>query len=103
MPGRSAPTCYTAAATSDLEETMRIFAFIVFALFIGAGPALAWEEHVYLDQGVAIQFPTKPEVMKSTYNSFLAKDLPLMIYSTEDDHVIYRLTVVDLTSRPDAG
>jgi hypothetical protein len=26
-----------------------------------------------------------------------------MIYSAEDDHVVYKLTVVDLTSRPDAG
>jgi hypothetical protein len=82
---------------------MRIFAFIAFALFVGAGPAAAWEEYNYLDQGVAIQFPVKPQAMKSTYNSFLAKRLPSMIYSAEDDHVIYKLTVVDLTSRPDAG
>jgi hypothetical protein len=26
-----------------------------------------------------------------------------MIYAAEDDHVAYKLTVVDLTSRPDAG
>jgi hypothetical protein len=82
---------------------MRSFAFIVFALFLGTGAAAAWEEYNYLDQGVAIQFPVKPQAMKSTYNSFLAKGLPSMIYSAEDDHVIYKLTVVDLTSRPDAG
>src|SRR6267378_306560 len=41
---------------------MRIFAFIMFALFLGAGPA-----------------------------------------SAEDDHVIYKLTVIDLTNRPDMG
>jgi hypothetical protein len=82
---------------------MRIFAFIVFALFLGAGPAVAWEEYNYPDQGVAIQFPVKPQAMKSTYTTFLAKGLPSMIYSAEDDHVIYKLTVVDLTSRTDAG
>jgi len=82
---------------------MRIFAFIMFALFLGAGPASAWEEYNYPDQGVAISFPAKPQAMKSTYDSILAKGLPSMIYSAEDDHVIYKLTVVDLASRPDAG
>jgi hypothetical protein len=82
---------------------MRIFAFIMFALFLGAGPASAWEEYVYLNQGVAISFPAPPQAMKSTYDSILAKGLPSMIYSAEDDHVIYKLTVVDLASRPDAG
>ena len=77
---------------------MRIFAFIMFALFLGAGPASAWEEYVYLDQGVAISFPAKPQAMQSTYDSILAKGLPSTIYSAEDDHVIYKLTVVDLTS-----
>jgi hypothetical protein len=82
---------------------MRIFVFIMFALFLGAGPASAWDEYIYLDQGVAIQFPTKPQTMKSTYDSTLAKSLPSMIYSAEDDHVLYKLTVVDLTNRPDVG
>jgi hypothetical protein len=82
---------------------MRIFALITLALFLGAGPASAWEEYNYLDQGVAIQFPTKPQAMKSTYDSTLAKGLLSMIYSAEDDHVLYRLTVVDLTSHPDVG
>jgi len=82
---------------------MRIFVFIMFALFLGAGPVSAWDEYIYLDQGVAIQFPTKPQTMKSTYDSTLAKGLPSMIYSAEDDHVLYKLTVVDLTNRPDVG
>jgi hypothetical protein len=82
---------------------MRLFAFIVFALFFGAGPASAWQEYKYLDRGVAIQFPAVPQATKSTYDSLLAKGLPAMVYSAEDDHVLYKLTVVDLTSRPDAG
>ena len=36
---------------------MRSFAFIMFALILGGSPAWAWEEYVYLDQGVAISFP----------------------------------------------
>jgi len=82
---------------------MRILAFIMFALCLGPGPASAWQEYIYLDQGVAIQFPVQPAAMKSTYDSTLAKGLPAMIYSAENDHVVYKLTVVDLTNRPDVG
>ncbi len=82
---------------------MRILALIGLALVLGAGPASAWEEYIYLDQGVAIQFPAKPEAVKSTYDSIFAKGIPSMIYSVEADHVLYRLTVIDLSDRPDAG
>ena len=82
---------------------MRIFAFVVLALFLGAGTASAWQEYIYLEQGVAIQFPTMPQTMKSTYNSVFAKGLPSMIYSAEDDHVLYKLTVIDLANNPDMG
>ncbi len=81
---------------------MRI-AFIMFALVLGAGPASAWEEYSYLDQGVAIQFPARPQAMKSTYDSIFAKGLPSMVYSAQDDHVVYTLTVVDLAGRTDMG
>jgi hypothetical protein len=86
-----------------MEETMRILAVLTLALFLGAGPAAAWEEYIYLDQGVAIQFPAKPTVTKSTYDSIFAKGVPAMVYSAEADHVLYRLTAIDLTSHPDAG
>jgi len=82
---------------------MRIFALVMFSLFLGAGPASAWMEFIYLDQGVAIQFPAKPQASKSTYDSTLASGLASMVYSAEDDHVLYKLTVVDLTNRPDVG
>jgi len=82
---------------------MRILAFVMLALLLAAGRASAWEEYKYLDQGVAIQFPAKPQTMKTTYDSVYAKGLPSMIYSAEDDHVLYKLTVVDLTARPDMG
>jgi len=83
---------------------MRIFGSALLALLVlGAGKTLAWEEYIYLDQGVAIQFPAKPQAMKSTYNSIYAKGLPAMVYSAEDDHVVYKLTAVDVSSRPDLG
>src|SRR3954454_25232158 len=85
------------------EVTMRILTFMMFALLLVAGRASAWEEFNYLDQGVAIQFPAKPQAMKSTYDSVYAKGLPSMVYSAEDDHVLYKLTVIDLTTRPEMG
>jgi hypothetical protein len=94
--------CYD-RGRQQMEETMRILAVLMFALFLGAGPASAWEEYVYLDQGVAIQFPAKPQAMKSTYDSIFAKRLASMVYSVEDGHVLYKLTVIDLTNHPDMG
>ena len=84
---------------------MRILACIVFALVLGAGPAAAedWMEYNYPDQDVAIQFPAKPQVMKSSYDSIYVKGLPSMVISAEDDHVLYKLTVIDLTTRSDMG
>ena len=82
---------------------MRFLAAIAIALFVGAAPAWAWQEYIYLDQGVAIQFPVTPQAMRSTYDCTLAKGLPAMVWSGEDDHVLYRLTAIDLGKYPDRG
>lgn len=83
---------------------MRTIAFIVLMWLTGVSPvAAAWEEYVYLDRGVAIQFPTRPQLRTGTHESTLLKGLPAAIYSAEDDHVLYRLTVVDLAGRAEAG
>lgn len=84
---------------------MRLLPGTVFALFLATGPAAAedWKEYDYPDQGVAIQFPAKPEAMKSTYDSIYVKGLPSLVISADDDHVIYKLTVVDLGARSDMG
>jgi hypothetical protein len=83
---------------------MRSLALLALALFMNLHPACAgFEEYTYLDQGVAIQFPAKPTATKSMYKSILAKDLTATIYSAEDDHVVYRLTVVDLGGNADRG
>jgi hypothetical protein len=82
---------------------MRLLSVIAVALFFAGGPALAWEESIYLDQGVAIQFPVKPQTARAAYPSVLSKGLASTIYSAEDDHVIYRLTVVDVRNVPDKG
>ena len=82
---------------------MRLLALVMFALVFGVGPASAWDEYVYLNQGVAIQFPAKPQAMKAAYDAVLAKGLSSTIYSVEDDHVIYKLSVVDLGKYSDKG
>jgi hypothetical protein len=84
---------------------MRAFALAIVVTLISFSPAAAWREYVYLDKGVAIQFPDKPpQVTSSSYESIYAKRLPATVYAAEDDHVLYRLTVVELpANRPDAG
>lgn len=84
---------------------MPAFVIALLMVCLSLSPAYAWSEHIYLDKGVAIQFPDKPpQVAKSTYDSLYGKGLAATLYSAEDDHVLYRLTVVDLpASRPDAG
>jgi len=82
---------------------MRIISLVVLTFLIGASPAAAWEEYVYLDRGFAIQFPTRPQVRTATHQSTLVKGLSAAIYSVEDDHVLYRITVVDLAGHTDAA
>ena len=41
--------------------------------------------------------------MKATYDSIYVKGLPSLVISAEDDHVIYKMTVVDLSTRSDMG
>jgi hypothetical protein len=84
---------------------MRVSPLVLPLLIVvlGAGSAEAWQEYVYLDRNVAIQFPVAPQVRTATHQSTLVKALPAAIYSAEDDHVLYRLTVVDLAGHADAA
>lgn len=83
---------------------MRTIALFVLTCVTSAGPAAAaWEEYVYPDRGFAIQFPARPQLRAGTHESTLVKGLPAATYSAEDDHVLYRITVVDLAGHTDAG
>src|SRR5215472_9339641 len=99
FPNKHAMMLVSAAA----EGVMRFWAAIAVALFFGAAPAFAWQEYLYADQGVAIQFPAKPQAKQITYDCTLAKGLPAMVYAAEDDHVRYSLTAIDLGKYPDRG
>jgi len=82
---------------------MRLAPLVVLAVLLGIRPAAAWQEYLYLDRGVAIQFPTPPQVRTAAHTSTLVKGLPATIYSAEDDHVLYRLTAVDLAGHTEAA
>src|SRR5258705_485097 len=103
--GRHPPICVISCwpGIATLEDAMRIFAFVLLTLVLGASPASAWQEYIYLDQGFAIQFMAKPQVTTAPYPSTLVKGLRSTVYSQEDDHVLYRMTVVDLAGHTDAG
>jgi hypothetical protein len=82
---------------------MRTVTIVILTVFLGTSSAAAWQEYIYLDRNVAIQFPVAPQVRTATHQSTLVKGLPAAIYSAEDDHVLYRLTVVELGGRTDAA
>lgn len=89
---------------------MRTVAFFILTYLSGAAPALAqappapdWQEYIYLDRGFAIQFPAPPTITAGTLESVLFEGLTTSIYSVEFDHVIYKLTVIDLGDHADAS
>ena len=82
---------------------MRFSSLVVLIVVLSASPGTAWQEYIYLDRNVAIQFPVPPQVRMATHQSTLVKGLPAAIYAAEDDHVLYRLTVVDLAGHTDAA
>jgi hypothetical protein len=82
---------------------MRIAGLVVVTALLGASPVATWQEYIYLDRGVAIQFPVPPQVRTGTHPSTLLKGLPTTIYSAEDDRVLYGLTAVELGARVDAA
>ena len=81
---------------------MRKFFLAVAALILATAPAFAWTEYVYADKGFAIQFPVRPKVEAGTYETQRYGSLPATIYSAEEDHIQYKVTVADLGTRVDA-
>jgi hypothetical protein len=94
---------YGAGALMRSGGNMRTLAVAVLALVFASAPAWAWEEYVYADQGFAIQFPQRPKIEKSTYESQRYGRLPATVYSVEDEHIQYKMTVAELGNRVDEG
>ena len=84
---------------------MRLLALVILTLVLGAGPAsaAAWEEHLYLDRGVAIQFPALPQMTTGVHESIMVKGLATATYTARDDNVDYKLTIIELGNRTDAA
>ena len=82
---------------------MRILALMILTLALGTGPASAWEEYIYLDRGVAIQFPVRPQMTSGVHESVMVKGLRTATYAARDDNVDYKLTVIELDNRTDAA
>jgi hypothetical protein len=84
---------------------MRIPALVILTLVLGAAQAsaAAFREYVYLDRGVAIQFPGAPQISTGIHDSVMVKGLTTTTYAARDDNVDYRLTIVDLGNRTDAA
>ena len=84
---------------------MRIPALVILTLVLGAAQAsaAAFREYVYLDRGVAIQFPGAPQMSTGTHESVMVKGLRTTTYAARDDNVDYRLTIVELGNRTDAA
>ena len=84
---------------------MRIPALVILTLVLGAAQAsaAAFREYVYLDRGVAIQFPGAPQMSTGTHTSVMVRGLATTTYAARDDNVDYRLTIVELGNRTDAA
>jgi hypothetical protein len=81
-------------------EPMRLgkAALLVSVLVLSGSPAFAWEEFMYADLGIAKEFPSAPTIENGTYHTDVAGagDVPAIIYSVKEDHIIYRMTVADM-------
>ena len=72
---------------------------LVFSLaLLLAQPLAAWEEYMFAELGIAKEFPSEPDVESGIYRTAVAGTgmVPALIYSVEEDHVVYKMTVADM-------
>ena len=82
---------------------MRVVALLFALVLIAAAPAAEWREYVYRDQAFAIQFPYAPKIEKTTYRSMRYGEMPATLYSTEHEHIQYKILVAELGARTNEG
>ena len=62
---------------------------LTLALFAAApASAAAFKEYIYLDRGVAIQFPAPPQMSAGTHDSVMLKGLKTTTYATHEGWVV---------------
>ena len=86
----------TSAKTITSRMGYACLAFVT-ALFCSQS-AIAWDEYMYADLGIAKEFPGPPDVEEGTYRTEVAGSgtVPARIFSLEQDHVVYRMIVADM-------
>jgi hypothetical protein len=87
--------------TFTMEGRMTVASrfLLVLALALPSAPAsAAWRDYLYADLGVAKEFPVEPKREATSYRTPVigARSVPAVVFSGEEDHIIFRMTVADL-------
>lgn len=75
---------------------MRLLLAAGLAFLLAAAAPSTWREYVYANQGFAIQFPAAPKIERSNYRAEWAGNLPATLYSTEHEHIQYKVLVAEI-------
>jgi hypothetical protein len=84
---------------------MRVAATVFAFLLSTSGPATAqdWEEFISSQDGFSINFPGKPRITETTWQSQLDYVLPARVYSADRGDERFSVTVVDYSSLEQQG
>lgn len=86
---------------------MRIVLFAgVLAATVGgnvSSASAAWSEYMFADLGIAKEFPAEPKREQTEYKTPVAGAAKATLLSTIQDNIEYRLTVVELQHKVEAG
>ena len=77
---------------------MRLIA-IILAAIVASGPAAAqsWTEYSYPEDSFTVSFPGPPKVETTTQEGPDGHSANARIYSVQQDHAAFRITIVDLS------
>ena len=82
---------------------MRLRFAAALVLFTSPAFAQAWIEYVNKDDLFSVNFPGQPKVESFTWHSDYDRMMPARRYSAEKDGALYRVTVVDYSSKDNPG
>jgi hypothetical protein len=80
------------------ESKMRLIA-IILAAIVASGPAAAqsWTEYSYPEDSFTMSFPAQPKIETTTQEGPDGRSVDARIYSVQQDHAAFRITIVDLS------
>ena len=84
---------------------MRVIAILVALLLSLPGLAAAqeWQELVFRQDGISVNFPSQPTITETTWTSQLRYTLPARVYRVEKGPERYSMTVVDYRPLEEQG